>query len=76
MLENVGQATWKDSLRCLARGGRLVTYGATTGQSGDTNLALLFWKQIVIMGTTMAAIMAKSIRMPGSIPTMLSFGWM
>jgi len=55
VLENVGQATWKDSLRCLARGGRLVTYGATTGPLAETDLNLLFWKQVEILGTTMAS---------------------
>lgn len=53
VLENVGQATWGDSLRCLARRGRLVTYGATTGPKGDTNINLLFWKQLEIYGSTM-----------------------
>src|SRR5579872_6986609 len=31
VIEHVGQAVWKDSLKCLAHGGRLVTCGATTG---------------------------------------------
>jgi NADPH:quinone reductase-like Zn-dependent oxidoreductase len=54
VLENVGEATWRGSLRALGRGGRLVTYGATTGPTVETDLRLLFWKQIHIMGTTMA----------------------
>jgi NADPH:quinone reductase-like Zn-dependent oxidoreductase len=54
VLENVGQATWKDSLRCLARGGRLVTYGATSGPKAETDVNLLFWKQVSLIGTTMA----------------------
>jgi NADPH:quinone reductase-like Zn-dependent oxidoreductase len=41
-------------LRALGRGGRLVTYGATTGPKVETDLRLLFWKQIHIIGTTMA----------------------
>jgi len=53
VLENVGAATWKSSIRSLARGGRLVTYGATTGPIGETNIALLFWKQITLRGSTM-----------------------
>lgn len=55
VVENVGEATWKGSLRALARGGRLVTYGATTGARGETDLNLLFWKQLQIIGTTMAS---------------------
>jgi NADPH:quinone reductase-like Zn-dependent oxidoreductase len=54
VVENVGEATWKGSLRALARGGRLVTYGATTGHRGETDLRLLFWKQLQLIGTTMA----------------------
>jgi NADPH:quinone reductase-like Zn-dependent oxidoreductase len=55
VVENVGEATWKRSLRALAPDGRLVTYGATTGPHGDTDLRLLFWKQLRIIGTTMAS---------------------
>src|SRR5262249_44526794 len=38
VIEHVGEATWQQSLRALARGGRLVTCGATTGASGAINL--------------------------------------
>ncbi len=55
VVENVGQVTWKGSLRALARGGRLVTYGATSGAAGETDLNLLFWKQLQIIGSTMAS---------------------
>jgi NADPH:quinone reductase-like Zn-dependent oxidoreductase len=55
VVENVGAATWRQSLRALAKGGRLVTYGATTGAVGDTDLPLLFWKQLEIIGSTMAS---------------------
>lgn len=55
VLENVGPATWKGSLRALAPGGRLVTYGATTGRMAETDLNLLFWKQASLIGSTMAS---------------------
>jgi NADPH:quinone reductase-like Zn-dependent oxidoreductase len=55
VVENVGQATWKQSLHSLVNGGRLVSYGATTGPRGELNLAALFWKQIQVIGTTMAS---------------------
>lgn len=55
VVENVGQATWQGSVRALARGGRLVTYGATTGHEAQLDLRVLFWKQIQIIGTTMAS---------------------
>lgn len=54
VIENVGEATWQGSLRALGRGGRLVTYGATTGPKVETDLRMLFWKQIRVIGTTMA----------------------
>lgn len=55
VVENVGEATWTGSLRALARGGRLVTYGATTGHRAETDLRVVFWKQVQIIGTTMAS---------------------
>lgn len=55
VLDGVGAATWKGALRCLARGGRLVTYGATSGPLGETDLRLVFWKQVHIVGSTMAS---------------------
>lgn len=54
VIENVGEATWKGSLRSLARRGRLVTYGATTGANVVSDVRLVFWKQLEILGTTMA----------------------
>jgi NADPH:quinone reductase-like Zn-dependent oxidoreductase len=55
VLENVGAATWERSLRSVAKGGRVVTYGATTGPSVEIDLRRLFWKQYAIIGTTMAS---------------------
>ena len=54
VVENVGQATWKHSLRSLRKGGRLVTCGATTGPIGETDLRIVFWNQLHIIGSTMA----------------------
>jgi NADPH:quinone reductase-like Zn-dependent oxidoreductase len=31
-----------------------VTYGATTGPIGETDLRVLFWKQLHLIGSTMA----------------------
>ena len=55
VVENVGEATWEASLRSLAPGGRLVTYGATSGPRGDTDLRIVFWRQLRIVGSTMAS---------------------
>jgi NADPH:quinone reductase-like Zn-dependent oxidoreductase len=53
VIEHVGEATWSRSVRCLARGGRLVTCGATTGANGALNLQALFAKQLTIHGSYM-----------------------
>lgn len=53
VIESVGQATWPKSLRALARNGRLVTCGATTGPIGETDIRLVFWRQLQILGSTM-----------------------
>lgn len=55
VVENVGEATWKGSVRALARAGRLVTYGATTGHRAELDLRVVFWRQIQVMGSTMAS---------------------
>ena len=54
VLENTGAATWKGSLRAVRKGGRIVTYGATTGPMGETDIRIIFWKQPFIIGSTMA----------------------
>src|SRR5262249_4451071 len=53
VIEHVGQATWARSVRALARGGRLVTCGATTGPNGTLDLTALFAKQLSILGSYM-----------------------
>jgi NADPH:quinone reductase-like Zn-dependent oxidoreductase len=53
VIEHVGEATWAKSVRSLARGGRLVTCGATTGANGALNLNALFSKQLTIQGSYM-----------------------
>lgn len=54
VIDNVGQATWEKSLRSLAKNGRLVTCGATTGPTPQTDIRLVFWRQLQILGSTMA----------------------
>lgn len=53
VVENVGEATWGDSLRCLAKGGRIVTCGGTSGPTLVTDVRPLFWHQFTILGSTM-----------------------
>ena len=53
VIEHVGEATWERSVRALARGGRLVTCGATTGHHGAIDLRHLFARQLSLLGSYM-----------------------
>jgi len=53
VIDDVGAATWDRSIRALARGGRLVTCGATSGPKPDEDIRRIFSKQITIYGSTM-----------------------
>lgn len=54
VFEHVGPATWEQSLHSLRRGGRLVTCGGTSGQEVGLSLPFLFWRQLEVIGSTMA----------------------
>ena len=56
VFEHVGEATWEESVKSAAFHGRIVTCGATTGFNGSTNLALLFAKQLSLLGSTMGSL--------------------
>jgi len=53
VVDNVGEATWDRSIRALARGGRLVTCGATSGPNPKEEIRRIFAKQVTIYGSTM-----------------------
>jgi NADPH:quinone reductase-like Zn-dependent oxidoreductase len=53
VIEHVGSATWTRAVRSLARGGRLVTCGATTGPAATLDLRSLFARRLTIMGSYM-----------------------
>jgi NADPH:quinone reductase-like Zn-dependent oxidoreductase len=53
VLENVGPATWEQSVRSLARGGRLVVCGGTSGAKVQVHLPSFFFKQLELIGSTM-----------------------
>lgn len=55
VLDSVGEAVWEGCVRALAKGGRLVTYGATTGADGRVDIRRVFWNQLDIRGSTMAS---------------------
>lgn len=52
-VDSVGEALWPALVRALRPGGRLVTYGATTGPRVEVDLRHVFWKQLSIVGSTM-----------------------
>ena len=54
VLDNVGAATWLQSLKLARKGGRIVSCGATTGANPKTEMRLIFWKQLRIIGSTMS----------------------
>jgi NADPH:quinone reductase-like Zn-dependent oxidoreductase len=55
VFEHVGKATWERSVLALARGGRLVTVGATTGHDPPTDLRHVFYRSLSVLGSTMGS---------------------
>jgi NADPH:quinone reductase-like Zn-dependent oxidoreductase len=53
IVDSVGAATWRSSLTAAAKGGRIVTCGATSGPNPEEELRIIFWKQLTILGSTM-----------------------
>jgi NADPH:quinone reductase-like Zn-dependent oxidoreductase len=53
VVETVGEATWERSLAAAAQDGRIVVCGATSGHSPPARLYRLWWKQLVVYGSTM-----------------------
>ena len=53
VVEHPGKATWEESLRSVAKGGRIVTCGATTGYEAVTDLRYVFSREITVFGSYM-----------------------
>ncbi len=53
VFEHVGPETWKGSIHSLAKGGTLVTCGATTGPEVKLDLRFLFSRQLALLGSMM-----------------------
>jgi NADPH:quinone reductase-like Zn-dependent oxidoreductase len=53
VIDNVGTATFERSVSALAKGGRLVTNGSTTGRTAQLHLPTLFWRQLEVIGASM-----------------------
>lgn len=55
VIDNVGAATYHSSLRALAKGGRLLTVGNTSGSKFEFDNRLMFGKHLSIIGSTMGS---------------------
>jgi len=53
VLEHIGTATWEQSINSLAKNGRLVSCGVTTGNIGEINIRKMYQKQLTIMGSAL-----------------------
>ena len=53
VFEHVGPETWERSLTSLAKNGKLVTCGATSGPEARTDIRYIFSRQLSIMGSMM-----------------------
>jgi NADPH:quinone reductase-like Zn-dependent oxidoreductase len=53
VVEHVGAATWRESVRTLKPGGTLVTCGATTGSEVGIDVRFLFGRQLSYLGSYM-----------------------
>jgi zinc-binding alcohol dehydrogenase/oxidoreductase len=55
IIDSVGGETFARCVEILKAGGRIASYGATTGPVKDFVLRNLFWKQATAVGTTMGS---------------------
>ncbi|MBN1179070.1 MAG: zinc-binding dehydrogenase [Anaerolineae bacterium] len=55
VVDNVGQATLAQSMRVVARGGRIVIVGNTSGPQTEIDVRFIFSKQISLIGSTMGS---------------------
>ncbi|MCE9583998.1 MAG: zinc-binding dehydrogenase [Planctomycetes bacterium] len=55
VFEHTGSATFEGSLKSLAKGGRVVTCGSTSGAEVKFDLRLVFFKSLAILGSTMGS---------------------
>lgn len=53
VVDNVGAATFTDSLRAAARGGRILTVGSTSGATFEIDNRLIFGKHLTVIGSMM-----------------------
>ncbi len=51
LINSTGGGTWRDSVRCLSRGGRLVTCGATAGFDEEVDVRYVWTFEHTLMGS-------------------------
>ena len=70
VIDHVGEETFSRSIRCLTKGGRLVTCGGTSGPKIEADVRHIFFKGLSILGSTMGSL--------GEMHTILQYfarGW-
>jgi len=55
VVDNVGKATITKSMQAVARGGRIVIVGNTSGPQAEIDIRFIFGKQISLIGSTMGS---------------------
>jgi NADPH:quinone reductase-like Zn-dependent oxidoreductase len=55
VVDNVGRATLAGSMQAVARGGRIVLVGNTSGPQAEIDIRYIFGKQISLIGSTMGS---------------------
>jgi zinc-binding alcohol dehydrogenase/oxidoreductase len=55
IIDGTGGETISKCLNVINTGGRIVNYGATTGNVSNFELRKVFWKQVSLLGTTMGS---------------------
>ncbi len=55
IVDTVGAATWPIDFSAVRRGGKIVLCGVTSGSEAPTNLQMLYWNQLTILGSTMGS---------------------
>ena len=53
VIETVGAATWKHSMRSVVERGKIVVAGSTSGPNPGADLQRLFYRQLDVLGSTM-----------------------
>jgi NADPH:quinone reductase-like Zn-dependent oxidoreductase len=55
VIDTVGAVTLPSSVGATRNGGRVVVCGATTGAEAAVNVREIFWRQIILLGSTMGS---------------------